>query len=231
MSEVTTDSKTPPAEGKKDDTAASITNLKGEFDRKIGNLEKTNQNILATLQSLVKPAPKPKADPSQDLDKLIYDDPKEYTRRVKEMAKNETMAELSAQNTKTNKVNNVIAGLYADFPELQDVNHDLTKKAVEIYEKFTEEEKQSPLSYKLAVKDAAEELGVQPKKKRAVVEDDDNFSLGGGSAGTRTTKTKSEKLDPRTIEFAKLMGLDTDDQKVMDSLKKRAQRRDWGRWT
>jgi hypothetical protein len=205
-----------------------IKNLKAEMDRKLGNadsklteLQKTNELLLSKLSSLTQPAPKA---PKEDLSDLLYKDPEAYARLIEERAEKRAVERVSAQQEKLNKVNSIIGSLTQEYPELQDGNHQLTKRAVEIYSALPDEEKQSSLSYKLAVKDAAEELAIKPRSKRPV-DEEPSF---GSSSGARS-RAKATKLDGATEELARMFGIDTSDSKVKERLLAK-QNRNWNRY-
>lgn len=207
-----------------------IKNLKAEFDRKLGNIEKTNQALLNQLQTLAT-TPRKEPAPKSSIKELWYDDPEAAARMVAGHAKDEALKEMRAEGTIQAKKNTVIGQLYREYPELQDYENPLTVKAVEIFEKLTDEEKSNPIAYRLAVKEAAEELEIKPKAKRKPKEDDDDaFSLSGKGGGSGKRTKKSDELDPKTIAFAKLVGLKTDDEKVIASLKQKAERKSWMTW-
>jgi hypothetical protein len=206
--------------------ADPIKNLKAEMDRKLGNadaklaeLQKTNEALLSKLSSISKPAPA--AEPS--LSDLLYSDPERYAQIIQERAEQRALEKMNRHNSQIQKVNSVIGQLASEYPELSDSNHALTKKAVEIYNALPEEERQTSLAYKMAVREAAEELSVKPKSKRPVEEPEFNSSYSGRRSG------KSQKLDPVTEEFASLFGIDTNDAKIKQSLLEK-QNRNWNRY-
>jgi hypothetical protein len=226
-----TNEKAAPAAASADD----VKNLKAEFDRKLTNLDATNKQLVASLQALAKQvAPPVKKEPEAKTKKLQdvwYDDPE----TSKKMIVEETLSILQSQQQKgqeaAQKTQKIMQALQKDFPELKDIDDPLSQKAIEIFEKYSEEEKQNPIAYKLAVKEAAEEIGVKPKSKRTSSDDDDAFSLSQSTAkGGREHEPgkRRGKLDPRTMEFAKLMGVDVENEKVVESLKTRQREvRDW----
>jgi len=203
-----------------------IVQLKGEFTRKLSNtesqlteLKKANDVLLHELKKLSQPAPKPQAK-EDDIESIMYTDPRRYTEMVEERAEARIMNKLNQANQVQQKQNNVISSLTNEYPELMNTDHELTRKAVEIYSQLPDEDKTSPMAYKLAVKEAAMELGVKPRSKRS---DEESYAFGGSSSQPRK---KKESLDASTVDFARMMGLNVDDPKVKERLSKRAQR-DW----
>lgn len=214
----------------------SLTNVKAEFSRKLSNieakyssLEQTNAQLLATLQAMS--APKQQAQPNSKIEDVWFDKPQEAAARIKQEAKAELMQELRAEGDRTAKQNATLAQLVSDFPELSDGNHELTKRAVEIYSGLSAEDKTSPIAYRAAVKEAALEMGVMPKSKRS---QDDDFTISGqGSSTTRSERSPSRQksgIDAATEEFARLIGVNIDDPKVKERIKSKHNRRSYGKW-
>ncbi len=205
-----------------------LKNLKSEFDRKLGNadarlaeLQRSNELLMSKLNSI---APTAAAAKSENLSDILYADPERYARIVEERAEARAMDKMNRQQEKMGKVNNTINALAQEFPELSDGNHQLTKRAVEIYSSLSDEERNSSMSYKMAVREAADELSIKPKSKRPV-DDEPSF----GSSGSRGASRRAAKLDGSTEEFASILGLDTSDSKVRERLLAK-QNRNWSQY-
>ena len=216
--------------------ANELGNLKQEFNRKLGSYEQklselasTNQALLQKLSQLTQP--KVETRDEDDIDKVWYDDPRKAAAKIKEQTKAEIMAEYNKAQEAQARTQSTLAALVADYPELNDAGHDLTRKAVELYNSMSDSEKTSPVAYKAAVREAAAELGIVPMKRRS--SDDEAFtgSASNGYAASTQRKAKSkDDLDPRTIAFAQLVGLKVDDAKTMENLKNRAKRQNWNKY-
>lgn len=215
-----------------------LTNLKQEMSRKLGNYEsklnelaQTNQQLLQKLSQLTQPKPISVRSDDDDMDKLWYDDPKKAAAKIKEQTKAEIMAEYQRDQEMKARTQSTLAALVADYPELNDSNSELTRRAVEIYNGMADGEKTSPIAYKAAVREAASELGVLPVKKRQV-SDDDSYTGSSSSSSSNTSRraAKKDDLDPRTIAFAKLVGLNIDDDNVKNRVKERAKRTNWSKY-
>jgi hypothetical protein len=229
---------TPPAQGDKpivNDSVELLKNFKAEMDRKMSNLADTNARLIQQLESMKTPAKAPpKRETDDELADLLIDNPKEYARLIKQQAKEEVLAEVSSMGQRQAKEASTIRQLTQEFPELQFDDHPLTKKAVELYSQLPEDEKSSPLAYKIAVKDAAQELGIKPRSKRSDDEvDADAFQMGGGGATSTRTRGKAkskDELDEVTLAFSKALGRNTDDPKVKERIAKYSQRKNWMRY-
>lgn len=216
-------------ETKAPEAADPLKNLKAEFDRKLGNadsklaeLQKTNELLMAKIQAMNTPAPVKKETSLTD---LLYSDPEAYAREIESRAEAKALARVTAQQEKMNKVSNTIGALVNEYPELQDNGHSLSKRAVEIFSSLPDEEKQSSLSYKMAVKDAAEELGIKPRSKRPV-DEEPSFS---GSYRSSSRSRKKEGISPVTEAWAEALGVNLKDEKVKARVLEN-QSRDWTKY-
>lgn len=208
-----------------------LKNYKAEMDRKLGGFEskfdqlsQVNQQLLNQVQQLAQAATPPAT--SDEFEDLWIDNPKEAARRIKEETTAEIRKDMEKQSQLQQKQTRILSELTQKFPELNDSGSELTQKAVEIYNALDADEQRDPRSYKLAVAEAAVDLGIQPASKRKKRQaDDDSFAVSG-SSGTKA-KPQSAGVDPRTIEFAKLIGMDVSNEDTMKKLEKRSQRKNW----
>jgi len=213
-------------------SAEDLKNLKSEVTRKTENL-KSEMDVLkaqnARLLELVSAnQPAPKAAPTEDLSDLFYKDPEAYTRAVEARVKNSMRQEMSQANAVQQKQARVIQQIAKEFPEATDESHPLYKRAVEIYaNELDEDDKSSPAAYKLAINQAALEMGVKPKSQRK--QDDEEPSVGSSSSYSRGDRKRSPKISAETMQWAELLGLDATDPKVKERLEKRAGR-DWSKY-
>lgn len=217
-----------------------ITNIKGEMNRKFGNLEsqmaemkKSNDALAAAIKnrdaaaSVNQPAASAK---DSDIDTEWFENPAAARTKLKE----ELRTEMRQENDENSRRQGTIAELVGQFPELSNGEHEFTKRAVEIYNSMSDSEKRSPISYKAAVNQAALEKGVIPKSKRQDPEESDDFTLSGnGSSGVRQTeraRNRGSKIDQATVDFGRLVGLDMDDEKVKERIKTSHGRRSYGKY-
>lgn len=215
-----------------------LKNLHSEFSRKTEKLAQENQKLSSQLSEVLqilnkntlKQAPSSQSA-DEDLEELAFKDPKAYAKRVKAEAAQEASTLVSRQIQAQQHSQSVLNQLVSEYPELNEASNELTLKAVENYKNMSDEDKRSAGAYKIAVRDAAAELGVLPKNKRKSTSNDD-FALSGNASTSnpKGNKRGEVELDQRTIAFAKLIGLNTDDKKVMESLKNRSQRKSWSKY-
>jgi hypothetical protein len=215
---------TPPAD--------EIKNIKAEMSRKLSNTESTLAALKASQDALLAQiatlAPKPALAPEQKLSDLMYSDPEAYAQKVLAEAEKRADARLEQRLSAQSAQQNVIAELVNQFPELSDGDHEFTKSAVAKFNAMPAEDRKSPVAYKTAVMEAALEAGVKPKSKRERVEGDEY--VGRGSSGSASRSKKSAEIDPRTVAFAELVGLDISKPEVKERLKSNHGRESYLKW-
>lgn len=257
MSEVSEQVETPT----QGDSTAAVSaedptqNLKAEFSRKLNNLREANEaitaqaNEIAAQQKVIlqhlqtSQQPQTPAPSKEDLEDLKYSDPDKYIELKMGAMKDDVLGEVRAENQVVAERTVALNQLAQEFPELNDDSSDMYKKAVEIYQTLPKEFKDKAAGYKLAVHEAASQVGVLPQSKRANQEVaamagskksedqlDEFIGSSGSTAGGKSAPKKSEKLDEKIVTTARLMGLDINDPKVVERLQQRTQRKRWNRW-
>lgn len=208
-----------------------LKNLKAEFGRKLSNTEsalaeirKQNELLAQQLQAASRPATEAKK-----LSDVLYENPEKYAEIVKNQAQEEAMKAMAAQQAQQAKQQARVQAIVAEYPELMQTDHALTKRALEIYAQMPDEDKASPVAYQAAVTSAALETGVRPKSKRQASEDD-TFSLSGGGSGGKAPSRTPPKVDPRTLEFARSIGIDITDKAVLERMANNHGRKSYGAW-
>lgn len=212
-----------------------IKNLKAEMDRKLSNseaklseLSNTNIALMQKLEEISRSVkPQAPASSNEDLSDVFYKDPTRYAQIVEERASARAEKASQQREAAMRKTQGVLGQLQNDFPELASPDHELTRRAVEIYNGLPDDEKASSMSYKLAVQSAAVEMGVKPRSKRPVADDEPTGSSGSSSG--RSSTRKREKLDSNTEELAAIFGIDTSNPEVKERLI-RTSNRDWSRY-
>lgn len=218
---------------------SSQKNVQAEFYRKTEKLaEQQNalnqklEQIASMLTQQQRPQQSSSNQSEEDLEALAYKDPKAYARVVREAAAAEAGRIVDARMNQQSQANSVLAQLGNEYPELADSTSDLTKRAVDIYKSLSPSEQATASAYKVAVRDAAAELGILPKAKRKSGGDD--FTMGSSSSSQGASRSgnqrKSEDVDVRTLAFAEAVGLNIKDKGVVDRLKQRATRKNWGKY-
>jgi len=207
-----------------DDLKQVIENLKQEMNRKFEN---QNTNINSIKQEQVPPAQAPQSNQQKSMGDLMYEDPEAYANLIAANAAKEASAKLETYNNEQQERTNTMVQLTQAYPELNQADSELVKKTLNILGAFPANQQQNPANYKVAVYQAASELGMQPAKYRNN-KSKETFALGsGGKTNQSNEEGEFEGIDPMTIEWAKALGVNLDDPKRVDSLKKAAERSNW----
>lgn len=204
-----------------------------KLSQQLGELATMVSTIAQSRQQQSAPATSSQSS-DEELENLAYRDPKAYAARVRAEAKAEAARLVDERLSQQSNSNAILSQLGSEYPELNEANSELTLRAVDIYKKMSPQDRQSPLAYKAAVRDAAADLGILPKNKRKATSSSETPDISSGSSGSGSTGSgssqKSKKLDANTLAFAQLLGLNTKDPKVVESITKRAQRTSWKKY-
>lgn len=177
----------------------------GEQTSKLDALTRSQSELVAALSA--RNSEKVSKE-SEDMSSLMYSDPEAFAKKIEERAERKLRAQSERQSAEQAE----LARLVADFPELNDPNHEVTAEAIRIYGALPDSDKASKLAYRAAVNEAALKHGLVPKSRRAKA-DPDSFTMGSGRGGS----AKGSKVDNRMMEFARVLarasGRDIDSDK------------------
>ena len=205
-----------------------VKNLKSEFNRKLDNineqLARQNAEILARLEAQTKTP----AAPQKKLSELMYEDQDQFAAEVAARATAQVNQVLSNQAEMQNTLSSVIA----QYPEFANQSHEATKRAIEISRSQPRGLAGTAAGNKMAMLEAASELGLVPTQHRSKNTGDD-FSLAGGGGGRnrQSRQQKETEVSQETLDWARLLGTPVDsDPKRLEGLKKATQRKTWNRY-
>jgi hypothetical protein len=198
-------------------------NIKGEFNRKI---DKTNELVNQLIQSqaqlqealgrIAQPAAAPAAKGKEEkLEDIMYTDPARYTQIIEERATERALTKMRSETTTQSSVNQAIAQLVAEYPELADAENELTKASAEILKGVSDSERTNPRTYEYAVMKAAQKLEVQPKSKRKQSEDE-FVAPSYSSPQARSKKRSTEQVVNQNKDFGRAVGVNLDDPKMKE---------------
>lgn len=216
----------------KGDDKDLLGNFKAEVDRKIDSvknaLAQSTNELKQQLQALVPKEPKtpPSNSSKKTLKDLWWEDEDAAAEQIIDAAEKRIDKKLAANQRQAE----VMGGLFQDFPELKNMQDPLTVKALEVYNTLPAQDKETPASYRLAVLEAAHMMGVAPMSKRKKEGNDDDWTSPGGNSAPRRSRKGDDELDPASLAFASAVGLNVDDPKVIERLKKSAGRRNWQKY-
>lgn len=202
-----------------------IQNVKSEFNRKIENQNAQLSSVVSELQKLTQSLNSRQSPaPSESVKEVsVFDDEAAYTRNLEAKLEAKFERKVSEREQMQAKQQAVVNSIIADYPEANDIGSELYKRTMEIFGQFDESDRKSPLAMKAAVTSAAAEQGLKPKSKRRAVSENDDFSLSSTkSAPKGSKKSATEGISDATLEFARLTGLNVNDEKVLENLRKRS---------
>lgn len=214
-----------------------IKQIKSEFGRKQDNVMNELNSLKSQLSQIadtVIQAAATKRSASESSEEMPDPvmDPKGYKEYMRKELRRDVDESLNAERER----NTVLSSLVANYPELQSGSSELTQTALRIYNSLSPSEKASPSGYKIAVMQAAQEVGVLPANKRQKQsQGEEDFTLSSSSSTARqkpSQRAKEEKIDDKTLEFAKLLGRPVNDDKYIERLKTTisSRKRNWSRF-
>lgn len=214
-----------------------IKQIKSEFGRKQDNVMNELNSLKSQLSQIadtvIQAAATKRAtsESSEEMPDPVMD-PKGYKEYMRKELRRDVDESLNAERER----NTVLSSLVANYPELQSGSSELTQTALRIYNSLSASEKASPSGYKIAVMQAAQEVGVLPMSKRQKQsQGDEDFTLSSSSSTARqkpSQRAKEEKIDDKTLEFAKLLGRPVNDDKYIERLKTTisSRKRSWSKF-
>jgi hypothetical protein len=209
-----------------------IKNVKAEMDRKMKNLTEQmtlqNQELIKAITSLKAAPVQQEKKQEVSLADLQYSDPEAYARRIADMAAEAASSRVNASNA----VNNTLAQMVSEYPELGNQNSEMYQKAVSAYNALSDSEKNSSSGIRLAIREAAADLGLVPASKRR--KQDDDFSFGGDVSNNQNNQNKKREkkveISEETLALSKLLGRDPNDPKVKAGLEKAIKRKSFQKY-
>lgn len=212
-----------------------IKNLKAEYSRKLENVnnELVQQRVaMEQILNAINSRQAAPAQPQAKLSDLVYNDPERAAEIIEARAVEKATQIVDSRMKQTQAAQAVITKMASDYPELNDEASELRLQALSIYAKLDQSTKNSPEGYRIAIREAAAELGVLPASKRAKkTSNADDFSMPAtGAAGAKNRQARQPELDSNTLALAEAMNLNIKDPKIVDRLKQRAQRKNWNRY-
>lgn len=211
-----------------------IKNLKAEFNRKLQNIEASNQQLanmmkeeVSNLASYMKSG----KDSDIDLEDLKYSDPDKYVDLKMRSLEDNIMKKVESSQTQMTQKQQVLGQLVSQFPELNDPGSELYGEAVRVAQTLDPSIKDTAHGYKLAVMEAVNNLGVSPVSRRKKQVADEFISSGSSSANSGAPKKKAKSnINDHMLKFAELLGRDINDPEFIKRLEQAAKRKNWNRY-
>lgn len=217
----------------------------------VGKVAKQQDNIISHLSSLEKkleqlavnsqPVRQEPID-SEKLEDLVFADPAKFASKIAEKVRSDVSAEKAKSDSESFEFSNTFSNLSEEYPELLKPSSDLYTKARELLVKYSNGKPNDAAALERAVFRASNELGIPALKYRknednmsSDYNDDDSFSgssSSGQTSGNKKSRNKEGDLDPRTVEFARMLGRPVNDPAYIKKLKEIEKNRkgNWGKY-
>lgn len=200
-----------------------LANLRSEIDNKLlavtKQLEAMNNSFAQGFAAL---APKPK---QETIDESDVFDPAKLRDKILNEATRTTNAIIEEERRK----NATLVQLSKEYPEIQS-DSKFQDAVVEAQKSLPKSIQDTAEGYELAVMKAVARQGILPKSKRPEPQDQE-FSAGPASGSSaRERGPRKAKLDPMTVEMARLLGRDVNDKEVIKRLEEASQRDQYSRY-
>lgn len=215
-------------EGQSQDINAKLNSEIESLKNQIASMNASWQQNMNTVVDAVLSSKQQQTETVNEDEDLSSISVKDFKNKILSEVTNVVEEKTAAATKKQQQLSSTIVKLSQDFPEIQNANSKLSKKMVEFHDSLPKHLKETPEGYEMALLKASNELGMVPVKQRR--SGDEDFSFGGeGSFSGEAPKAKQKKIDPKTLQFAALMGMDINDKKVLESLQENS-RDSWGKY-
>jgi len=198
-----------------------IKNLKSEFGRKFDSvqdqLKAQNEQLQRMVEQIIA-AQSAKQEPQEEPDPVL--NPKQF----KEQIKREALAEVQRSTQLSMATQNEVARIQAMYPEFAQENSEAAQIALKKFQALPAHLKGTPEGARLVLFEAANEVGLVPKKARKTEQGADEGYTMGSSPSKNIRQSSQGKLDERSLAFAQLVGLNVDDPEVRKRLENRTKR-------
>lgn len=223
-----------------DSTPDDVTNLKAEFNRKLSNYEseltkqkETTNQLLAQIQSMSFKSQSQPPSTTKNLGDLMYENPEAAAQQITNNATQAAVKATSDIMATQRQEQQILFDIVSEFPEASNNEHELTKCSRKILNSYEVNDQKNPKFWKMAVNEAALDLGIKPKSKRTSTEEDFSLNSKGSSSISSANYSKDKGKTAITediLNFAALLGRPVNDPKYLESLESFANRKNWTKY-
>lgn len=215
-----------------------IQGVKAEMNRKLSNMSeqlaaqsRMFEQILAQQTAQRQAAQAPQGKPLKD---LVFEDPEAFVRQVQQQAEAAATRQIEQRVQVSTQTQNAILDVQSKYPEFAQSNSEATTLAIRKADSQPPHLRGTPEGARLAMMEAAAELGLVPASKRQAPQQTRDEFVSPGSAGSSSPRARStdpkKGIDPTTLAFAEAMGRDINDPKVLEGLASASKRQNWNRY-
>ena len=208
-----------------------IANLKGEFSRKLENQNRSMVDLNSKLESILQTIQKNNQPAPANIREMLLDDPEQAARVIEERAVQKATSIVSAQTRQQQAAQNAVLEIQGKYAEFTQEGSEAGLLAIEKASKLPEHLKGTPEGVRLAMLEAAAELGLQSGKRKQA-SSDESFAVSSQRSSSSSQQNRkpdpAKDIDKRTLDFAMLMDPSiANDPKRLEALKNASQRKKW----
>ncbi len=220
-----------------------LVNLKSEFSRKLENQNARFNDLNSKLESILQTVTTSRQQqqpqqPQVKLSELMQDDPDAYARVIEERVASRADSIVTDRMNRAHATQSAVQDVLAKYPEFSQDGSEAAKLAIQKASSQAQYLKGTPEGAKMALLEAAAELGLVPASKRSSAQQQqgrqnaDDFAISGQSQGSTRQQRRADpakEIDPRTLEFAKLLNPNMDEAR-MKRLSAASKRTKWNKY-
>lgn len=202
-----------------------LASIQAQFAEQNQKMQQLMEQILASRQ-----APQPAKQESKKLSDVLFDDADEAARIIEERAARRAEEQVTKRFQASQATQQAVSEVAIKYPEFGQPGSEAANLAVQRANSLPQHLRGTPEGARLVMLEVASELGLVPASKRKQQQAaSDDFAIGGNPAPSRRSADPVKDVDPRTLAFAQLMGVDITDPKRLEGLKK-SQKRNWNKY-
>ncbi len=186
-------------------------------------------NVTAAASYRQQPASSPPQKPLKD---MLLDEPDQFVEQIEQRAAERASRVIEQKVQASQATQNVVMEMQSKFPEFSQSGSEAARLAFEKASTLPKGLQGTPEGIRMAMQDAAIELGLVVASKRKTATSNDDFSVSNSSSQGRQAArgNKKEEVADATLEFARLLGVPINDPKRIAGLKKASKRTNWMRY-
>lgn len=232
-------SDTPNNEPKKEESPGGVSTeaILKHLDEKLNALNESVDKKLSSIKQPVIQQQKVETEPEEDIESLIYTNPAKAVAKITKSVESSVRSSVAQETQAKESFASTFNRLAQDYPEISNEQSKLYARAKELTMELSEGRSYDASALERAVFRAANEVGAVPMKLRRQEQNEEGdegyYSGSSGNNPTKRKKGSEEDLDPKSIAFAQLIGMNVNDPNYIKRLKEINKKRkgNWGKYS
>lgn len=199
-----------------------IKNLKSEFDRKLQNLNQSQEQLTQAVSQLANQLQfgGQENQQSESFEEDFYSDPNKALEKFESRIMSKLESQKQQEEQQKARVQEKYSQITSEFPEISQPNSKLLETANQYFYKLPVEQRQDPTMLENCVYRAASELGLRPASRRKQMEDTPR-------SNPPVNPEKKEGMTDNQVLLAKLLGRPVDSDDYKQKVGTISKRKDW----